>query len=99
MPLSKAAKGDLRLIKLVPGRARPTLAHIGEELELVLRGGFKDELNAFGLGDFADRHDVTDQLISAHAVRGCILLMASETELKLGEPRYPCVGSLAERAS
>ncbi|MFA9475945.1 MAG: cupin domain-containing protein [Filomicrobium sp.] len=95
IPLSKAAKGDLRLIKLSPGRALPKLAHKGDELALVLRGGCKDESKAFGPGDFAESNDVADQLISAHVVHGCILLMASETELKFGEPRYPFAGSFA----
>ena len=55
IPLSKSAKGDLRLIKIAPGRALPKYAAHGEELALVLRGGCRDGSKVFGLGDFTDR--------------------------------------------
>ncbi len=84
IPLSKMAKGDLRLVKIAPGHALPKYSAKGEELALVLRGACRDGTNVFGLGDFADRDDSADQLISADEAMGCILLIASDTKLQFG---------------
>ena len=89
IPLSEAAKGDLRLIKIAPGRALPKCGADGEELALVLRGGCRDGSNVFKLGDFNDRDDGADQLIVADEELGSILLIANETELSFGEPQLP----------
>ena len=95
IPLSKSAKGDLRLIKIAPGRALPKYGARGEELALVLRGACRDGANVFAPGDFTDRDDGADQLIAADDKLGSILLIANESELSFGEPQLPFAGRFA----
>ncbi len=79
IPLSKTAKGDLRLIKIAPGRPLPKHGAQFDELAVVLRGACRDGSNVYRLGDFTDRDDSADQLIAADGELGCILLIAGET--------------------
>ncbi len=83
IPLSLAAKGDLRLVKMSPGSELLNCGHKGEELALVLRGKCRDELNSLCPGDFADREEGSDCLIVADEALGCTLLIASEHELQI----------------
>lgn len=82
IPLSPAAKGDLRLIKMSPGSKLLSCGRKGEGLALVLRGKCRDELNSLCPGDFADREEGADGLIVADKALGCTLLVASEHELQ-----------------
>src|SRR5262245_24278975 len=54
IPLSADAKGDLRLIKVAPGKELPEHGHRGEELTLLLQGSYHDEFGTFQTGDLAD---------------------------------------------
>lgn len=78
VPLSSGATGDLRLVQLAPGTALPCHGHNGEELTLVLRGGFHDEYGSFFRGDLADLDDGDAHTPVADPVAGCILLIASD---------------------
>lgn len=95
IPLSKMAKGDLRLIRIAPGGTLPKYGAYGEEMALVLRGACRDGANMLSLGDFSDRDDGADQLIAADEKLGSILLMANESELRFGEPQLPFAGRFA----
>ncbi|MEO1281701.1 MAG: cupin domain-containing protein [Pseudomonadota bacterium] len=78
VPLTPGAKGDLRLIKLAPGKYLPRHGHKGEELTILLRGGYTDDLGTFKRGDFSDLDDDVEHELKADATDGCILLIASE---------------------
>jgi putative transcriptional regulator len=75
--LSEHAKGDLRLLRLDPGKRLPSHGHHGEELSLVLRGSYSDESGSFGVGDMSDLDDDTRHSVLA-GPEGCIILIASE---------------------
>ncbi len=75
--LSEHAKGDLRLLRLDPGKRLPSHGHQGEELSLVLRGSYSDESGSFGVGDMSDLDDHTRHSVLA-GPEGCIVLIASE---------------------
>ena len=83
IPLSPAATGDLRLIKMSPGSELLNCGHKGEGLALVLCGKCRDELNSLCPGDVADCEEGADCLIEADKALGCTLLVASEHELQI----------------
>ena len=75
--LSEHAKGDLRLLRLDPGKRLPSHGHHGEELSLVLHGSYSDESGSFGVGDMSDLDDDTLHSVLA-GPEGCIILIACE---------------------
>lgn len=77
LALSPGAKGDLRLIKVAPGRVLPDHGHGGSELTLVLEGAYKDKVGTFRSGDLADLDEETEHQPVADAAVGCICLIAS----------------------
>ncbi len=78
LPLSKGAKGDLRLLKVAPGKAMPDHGHGGEELTLMLKGSYHDKFGTFRRGDVADLDDDVEHAPIADEKEGCICLVASE---------------------
>jgi putative transcriptional regulator len=78
LPLSKSAKGDLRLLKVGPGQVMPDHGHGGEEMTLVLRGSYSDATGRYGAGDVADLADDMEHAPLADSEDGCICLIASE---------------------
>lgn len=82
IPLSKNAKGDLRLIKVAPGQVMPEHGHGGSELTLVLTGSYTDEIGRFGPGDVADLDDEIEHSPVADQETGCICLIASEEKAR-----------------
>jgi putative transcriptional regulator len=82
IPLSKGASGDLRLIKVAPGKELPEHGHGGEELTLLLRGSYHDEIGTFQTGDVADLDDEVEHRPVADAMTGCICLIANEKKAR-----------------
>ena len=82
IPLSKGASGDLRLFKVAPGKKLPDHGHRGEELTLLLRGSYHDELGTFEEGDIADLDDEVEHQPVADEISGCICLIASERKAR-----------------
>jgi len=74
--------GNLRMLKIAPGKCLPRHGHTGTELTLVLRGSYSDELGQFGRGDIGE----TDDDIVHEPVSGrdedCICVIATEGPLK-----------------
>jgi putative transcriptional regulator len=70
--------GNLRLLKVAPGRHVPEHGHGGAELTLVLRGAFRDRTGRYLRGDVAD----LDAEVAHHPlIEGegdCICLVGSE---------------------
>jgi putative transcriptional regulator len=82
IPLSANAKGDLRLIKVAPGKELPEHGHRGEELTLLLQGSYHDEFGTFQTGDLADLDDEAEHRPVADEMTGCICLIASERKAR-----------------
>lgn len=76
--LSADAAGDLRLIKVAPGKKLPEHGHEGEEMTLLLRGSYRDELGTFSVGDVADLDDEVEHRPIADDKEGCICLVGVE---------------------
>jgi putative transcriptional regulator len=70
--------GDLRLLKVGPGRRMPEHGHGGSELTLMLRGSYTDETGRYAAGDVADLDDEIAHTPVADAETGCICLIASD---------------------
>jgi putative transcriptional regulator len=78
LALSAGAAGQLRLVRIAPGRALPEHGHGSGELSLVLRGAYRDGLGRYTIGDVADL-DGTAVHRPVAEDGGCICLVATET--------------------
>jgi putative transcriptional regulator len=76
----KSSRGDVRLLRVEPGRAMPEHGHGGAELTMILRGAYQDEIGRFGPGDVADLDDDVEHRPVADAEMGCICIIASEKQ-------------------
>ncbi len=79
LPLSRAGKGSLRLLKVSPGQSIPEHGHGGAELTLVLRGSYSDATGCYGEGDVADLDEDIAHSPVAGRETGCVCLIATET--------------------
>lgn len=82
IPLSKTARGDLRLIKVAPGKSLPEHGHSGSELTLVLQGAYRDSTGHYRAGDVADLAGDVTHSPSADPQDGCICLIATDGKLQ-----------------
>lgn len=82
IPLSAGAKGDLRLIKIAPGKMLPEHGHEGSELTLVLRGSYSDATGQYAAGDVADLSTDVEHQPVADAGEGCVCLIASDRKIR-----------------
>lgn len=81
LPVAKAARGRLMLLRVAGGREVPEHSHGGQELTLILKGAYHDRFGRFGAGDIADHdEDVEHQPIAA-AGEDCICLVAVDARL------------------
>lgn len=80
--LTPGAIGQLRLIKVAPGKAMPEHGHGGSELTLVLRGSYRDATGEYKAGDVADLAAGSEHAPLAHAVEGCVCLIASDQKIR-----------------
>ncbi len=78
LPLSKTAKGSLKLISIAPGMSMLEHGHGGEELTLVLKGAFTDKIGRFARGDIADLDQDTEHCPIIEEGETCICLFATE---------------------
>jgi putative transcriptional regulator len=82
LPHDLLGGGNLRMLRIAPGRALPRHGHTGTELTLVLCGSYSDELGVYGGGDVGE----TDDDIVHEPVSGrdedCICVIATEGPLK-----------------
>ena len=70
------------LMRIAPGRAMPRHTHMGEEMTLVLEGGYSDGAQQFGPGDLqlADEQTVHSPLADPE---GCLCLVVLTAPLKV----------------
>jgi putative transcriptional regulator len=86
LPHERLGGGNLRMLRIAPGKKLPRHGHSGTELTLVLRGSFTDELGRFSAGDVAETD--TDIVHEPASDRGedCICIIATEVPLKFESP-------------
>lgn len=89
-------RGVLRLLKIQPGTRMLEHSHRGEELTLILRGAYKDNIGEFGVGDLADLDGEHSHCPEATGDEPCICLIATSAPLEfktmLGKIAQPFVG-------
>ena len=78
LPLSKGAKGSLKLLSIAAGMSMLEHGHGGEELTLVLQGAFRDKVGRFARGDIADLDQDTEHCPIIEEGETCICLYATE---------------------
>lgn len=77
LTLKDNSHGDLRLLKIAPGRTLPDHGHGGSEITLVISGSYHDSTGAYGRGDVQDiDEDIEHQPIVDDVE--CICLIASD---------------------
>lgn len=79
---SEKKKGTLRLLKIAPGKTMPAHSHSGQELTLILRGSYIDDLGRFQSGDIADLDSDVQHQPVADTAEDCICLIATDAPLK-----------------
>ncbi len=88
-------RGVLRLLKIAPGTRMLEHSHRGEELTLILRGAYKDEIGEFSVGDLADLDGEHTHQPEAFGDEPCICLIATSAPLEfktmLGKIAQPFV--------
>ena len=96
LPVSPAAKGDLRLIRIAPGQVMPEHGHGGSELTLILDGSYSDQIGRYCVGDLADVDEDIEHTPVADGKTGCICLIASVERAKfkglLARVMQPLIG-------
>lgn len=79
LELPPGAAGQLRLVRLAPGRALPEHGHGRRELSLVLRGAYRDVHGRYTIGDVADLDGAAGHRPVAEDKGPCICLVAADT--------------------
>jgi putative transcriptional regulator len=79
LELPPGAAGQLRLVRMAPGKALPEHGHGSGELTLVLRGAYRDRHGRFTIGDVADLDGTAVHRPVADDTGPCICLVAAET--------------------
>jgi putative transcriptional regulator len=81
LALAPGAAGQLRLVRIAPGKSLPEHEHGSGELSLVLRGAYRDGLGRYTIGDVADLDGTAIHRPVAED-GGCTCLVASETPVR-----------------
>ena len=78
VPLSNAATGDLRLLRLAPGRQLNWRNEGGESLVIVFAGDYRNEQVTFSRGDVEEATEHGTHLIAAGPEQYCVVMIGSE---------------------
>lgn len=81
LPVSRARGGMANLLKIAPGAGLPLHTHRGNELTLVLDGGFTDETGAYRRGDLEVADGGVEHRPIAMLDRPCICLAITDAPL------------------
>lgn len=96
IPADGYRPGVLRLLKIAPGFGIPTHTHGDEELTLILRGSYTDEIGEFARGDLADLDGEVRHSPRATGGEPCICLIATSAPLRfktlIGRIVQPFIG-------
>ncbi len=82
IPADGYRPGVLRLLKISPGVKIPKHTHGDEELTLILRGSYTDEVGDFRCGDLADLDEDVLHAPTATGDEPCICLIATSAPLR-----------------
>ncbi len=74
-------EGDAFLLRIAAGKKMPVHSHRGNELTLILRGGYSDALGKFNAGDFADLDGSVEHQPIADDDEDCICLAGMDAPL------------------
>jgi putative transcriptional regulator len=78
----KEQRGICRLLKVAPGKSILPHGHHGNELTLLLRGSYADEVGRFAQGDVADLDDQIEHQPLVDGNEDCICLVATDYPLR-----------------
>lgn len=88
--------GATRLLRIAPGVSVPHHTHRGNELTLILRGSYSDELGRFCIGDVADVDTEVKHQPIVDTDEECICLIATDAPLRftglMGRLAQPFIG-------
>lgn len=82
----KARGGMVSLLKIAPGTGMPLHTHRGEEMTLVLSGGFTDGNGAFERGDVEVADDSVEHRPVAMPGQPCLCLVVTDAPLRFRGP-------------
>lgn len=77
----KLGEGQAKLLRIAAGKQMPVHSHQGNELTLILRGGYRDSLGKFNAGDFAELDGSVEHQPIADADEDCICLAGMDAPL------------------
>jgi putative transcriptional regulator len=96
LPVSRAARSRLTMLKIAPGTKVPDHGHGGMELTLVLKGSYRDTFGRFGPGDLADLDEHVEHQPVVDSTEPCICVVATEAPTRFtnvfGRLLQPIVG-------
>ena len=96
LPVSRAARSRLTMLKIAPGTKVPDHGHGGMELTLVLKGSYRDTFGRFGPGDLADLDEHVEHQPVVDSTEPCICIVATEAPTRFtnvfGRLLQPIVG-------
>jgi len=69
---------SLFLLKVRPGHKLPDHGHAGQEMTLILRGAYRDQIGRFAPGDVADLDEDTEHQPVIEEGEDCVCLIATE---------------------
>lgn len=96
LPCKSERGGVSRLLRIAPGKSMLAHTHDGNELTLVLKGSFCDEVGRFTPGDIADLDNEIDHQPIVDSDEDCICLIATDAPLQfstlLGKIVQPITG-------
>lgn len=94
--LSDGEESSLRLLRIAPGRSVPEHGHNGQEITLILKGAYDDEIGHFAAGDVADLDEEIEHQPVVSSDVDCICLAATEAPTRfkgiIGKLMQPFVG-------
>lgn len=82
LPVAKARGGMATLLRVAPGAGLPLHTHGGDEMTLVLSGGYTDENGAFRRGDVEFADGSTEHRPVAMPGEPCICLAVTDAPLR-----------------
>nr|WP_067285816.1 ChrR family anti-sigma-E factor [Marinobacterium profundum] len=82
LDLRLGGPGATRLLRIAPGLSVPHHSHRGNELTLILRGSYSDELGRFQAGDVADLDEQISHQPISDSGEDCICLIATDAPLR-----------------
>lgn len=96
LDLEMEGPGATRLLRISPGVSVPHHTHGGNELTLILRGSYSDEIGRFRRGDVADLDGEVSHQPIVDTDEDCICLIATDAPLKftglMGRLVQPFIG-------